>query len=146
MIQQCKRLYFRRNKYDKSRSITVTDQYISELEVYVPNEIIDEYAYSELFRQTLGLVEETFRPDQFDSYLGGLLHWLDIEFMEWLISHQMELKRRLSWSQVCELQCNWMGWNFFELAHIPLPEMTIREIWYFNNEKQKDKLYEIHGK
>lgn len=136
LIQKHKVLYYLRNKYDKSRSITVADQYIFELEAYIPNEIIDEYAYEQVFRQVLSLVEETFRPDHFNSIITGeLIHWLNFDFMEWLISHQTELRRRLTWNQVCELQCNWMGWK---ICHVP--EKTIRELWYYDDEKQKRDL------
>ena len=132
MIQHCKKLYYRRNKYDKSRSISVADQYIAELEAYVPNEIIDEYSYEQAFKEVLSLVSETFRPDHFDSYFGGLFHWLDFEFMEWLILHQGELKRRLSWNQVCELQCNWMGWNLMKMLNPEISELTLKEMWNYD--------------
>ena len=136
MIRQHKILYYRRNKYNKSRSIAVADQYIAELESYIPNEIIDEYTYEQVFRQVLSLVEETFRPDQFDSYFGGRLHCMEFNFMEWLISHQSELKRRLTWNQVCELQCNWMGWNVDRIINPELKELTLKEIWNYDRTKK----------
>jgi len=135
MIQHCKKLYYRRNKYDRSRSISVADQYIAELESYVPNEIIDQYSYEQAFKEVLSLVSETFRPDHFDSYFGGLFHWLDFEFMEWLILHQGELKRRLSWNQVCELQCNWMGWNLMKMLNPEISELTLKEMWYYEKSR-----------
>jgi len=135
MIQHCKKLYYRRNKYDRSRSISVADQYIAELETYVPNEIIDQYSYEQAFKEVLSLVSETFRPDHFDSYFGGLFHWLDFEFMEWLILHQGELKRRLSWNQVCELQCNWMGWNLMKMLNPEISELTLKEMWYYEKSR-----------
>jgi hypothetical protein len=138
MIRKHKILYYRRNKYNKSRSIIIADQYIAELEEYVPTEIIDEYAYCEAFRSVLALVKETFRADHFDSvFHSGLFHWLDFEFMEWLLAHQGELKGLLTWRQVCELQCNYQGWLI-----CGLPDMGLREIWGFNDEKQKEKLYD----
>lgn len=137
MIRKHKILWYRRNKYNKSRSIAIADQYIAELEEYVPNEIIDEYSYSELFKQVLSLIEETFRPDHFNSvFHGGLFHWLDFDFMEWLVSHQMELKRRLTWNQVCELQCNWMGWKVDRIISPELSELTLKEIWYYDRTRQ----------
>lgn len=143
LIQKHKVLAYRRNKYEKSRSIAVADLYIAELEGYIPNEIIDEYAYSELFRKVLSITKETFRPDHFNSIITGeLIHWLDFYFMEWLISHQNELKRRLKWNQVCELQCNWMGWNLIRILIPDFPEKTIREMWHYSDEQQKLDLYE----
>lgn len=158
LIQKHKVLAYRRNRYEKDqaafirsypdrncfarRYASVADLYVMELETYVPNEIIDEYSYSELFRQVLSFIEETFRPDHFDSYFGGLFHWLDVRFMEWLISHQNELKRLLTWNQVCELQCNWMWWKVIKMLIPDFPEKTIKEMWYYSNEKQKIDLYE----
>lgn len=152
LVQKHKVLAYRRNKYEKDQSAfirsypdrncfarryaSVADIYVAELETYIPNEIIDEYSYEQVFRQVLSLVEETFRPDHFNSIITGeLIHWLDFDFMGWLISHQMELKRRLVWSQVCELQCNWIGWRICRV-----PEKTIREMWYYSDEKQKRDL------
>ena len=130
-------LYRSRSRFDRNKSLTSATAYIEKLEAYIPNEIIDEYIYADTFKQVLTLVKETFRPDQFDSYFGGLFHWLNFDFMEWLLAHQNELKRRLTWNQLCELQCNWMGWRILDI-----PDMTIREIWEFNDEKQKDVMYE----
>lgn len=114
-----------------------------ELEHYIPNEIIEEYTYEQVFRQTLSLIDETFRPDHFDSVVTGeLVHWLDFDFMEWIVSHKGELKRLLAWKQLCELQCNWMGWKLIRMFKPDFPEMTIREMWYFNDEKQKEELYD----
>lgn len=158
LVQKHKVLAYRRNKYEKDqaafirsypdsncfarRYALVADIYIAELETYVPNEIIDDYTYSELFRQVLSLIEETFRPDHFNSVITGeLIRWLNFGFIEWLVSHQNELKRRLTWNQVCELQYNWMGWRICFI-----PEKTIREMWYYNDEKQKEDMYEIYGK
>ena len=161
-IQRYKVLAYRRNRYEKDQSAfirsypdrncfarryaAVADLYVMELEAYVPNEIIDEYTYEQVFRQVLSLVEETFRPDHFDSSFpalaGTLVHWLDFNFMEWLISRQGELKRRLTWSQVCELQCNWMGWNLIRMLIPDFPEKTIKEMWYYSDEKQKEDLHD----
>jgi len=157
LIQKHKVLYYQRNRYEKDQSSVIkcyadsgclarrfsrtAEVYISELEYYLPNEIIDEYTYCETFRSVLSLVKETFRPDQFNSVITGeLIHWLDFDFMEWVLLHQCELKRQLTWSQVCELQCNWMG-----AMVCGCPDMTLREMWGFDNEKQKEKLYEKFG-
>ena len=113
-------LFYHRNRYEKSKHIPNADKYIAELESYVPNEIIDSFVYAETFRQILSLCSDTFRPDQFDSCFGGLIHLLDQDFMDWLLLHQNELKRQLTWKQICQLQCNWNMW---------LPDMTIREVW-----------------
>lgn len=158
-IQRYKVLAYRRNLYEKDQSAfirsypdrncfarryaSVADIYIEELEYYIPNEIIDEYTYEQVFRQVLSLIEETFRPDHFNSIITGeLIHWLDFDFIEWFISHQNELKRRLTWNQVCELQCNWMGWNLIRILIPDFPEKTIKEMWYYNDEKQKEDLYD----
>jgi len=130
-------LYRSRSRFDRNKSLASATAYIEKLEAYVPNEIIDEYTYSDTFKRVLTLIKETFRPDQFDSYFGGLFHLLEFDFMEWLLSHQNELKRRLAWNQLCELQCNWMGWRILDI-----PDMTIREIWEFNDEKQKEVMNE----
>jgi len=146
-IRKYKVLAYRRNRYEKDQSAfirsypdrncfarryaSVADQYIYELEAYVPNEIIDEYSYEQAFKEVLSLVSETFRPDHFDSvFHGGLFHWLEFDFMEWLLAHQSELKRRLSWSQVCELQCNWMGWKLIKMLKPETSELTLKEMWY----------------
>ena len=98
-----------------------------ELEHYVPNEIIESYSYSELFRQILSLIQENYRPDHFDSLFGGLIEIFDVEFMEWLISHAGELKRLLHWNEVCELNANYLMWKI----SIEEKELTIKEMWYY---------------
>lgn len=60
--------------------------------------------------------------------------------MEWLLVHQSELKRLLTWDQIIELQCNYMGWRI-----IGLPDMTLREMWKFNDEQQIKAMYERIG-
>jgi len=40
------------------------------------------------------------------------------------------------------LQCNWMGWNLIRLLIQEFPEKTIKEMWYYSDEKQKEDLYE----
>lgn len=156
LIQQHILLRLSRAKFDKDASAIVkyypdrdclarrflrsAEAYSYELEHYIPNEIIDEYAYEQVFRQVLSLVVETFRPDAFDSYFGGLIHWLDFDFMEWLLSHQIELKRLLTWKQVCELQCNWMGWKLAKMLRPEIEEMNLRGMWEFGDERQMEAI------
>jgi len=146
-IKPHKVLFNRRDKYEKSiKSLertyldnecnarkfgVIANSYISELERYIPNEIIDDHTYSELFRQLLSLCSSTFRPDHFDSCFGGLLQWFDLDFMEWLLAHQGELKRQLTWKQICDLQ-----FNFGMAKVLNMPEMTLREMWNFNDSEQ----------
>lgn len=123
MIRPCDILYYYRNRYEKSKHVPNADKYIAELEAYIPQEIIDDYIYENSFKEVLSLCLDTFRPDQFDSYFGGLLRVLDQDFMDWLLSHQNELKRRLTWKHITQLHCNWLPW---------LGDMTIREVWEIN--------------
>ena len=136
-------LYYFRNKYDKNRSIYAADQYIQKLEEYVPSEIIDDCIYESTFRQVLSLVKEAFRPDQFYSVINGSnLHLLGQDFMDWLIDRSKELTGMLSWNQVCQLQCNYSGWRLVK-SMADIPEKTIRQMWYYTNEKQTEEFLKI---
>lgn len=138
-----KTLYYYRNKYDINKSIHSAEEYITELETYIPNEIIDEYAYESSFREVLSLVKETFRPDQFYSAItGAIIRLLDQDFIDWLTHHQQELKRQLSWNQVCQLQCNYSGWSLNKIFG-DITEKTIREMWDYTDEKQTEELITI---
>lgn len=107
--------------------ILLTEKYIEELECARPNEIIEELRYYELFRQLLSITQENYRPDHFDSYFGGLLQIFDIDFLEWIIDHSRELKRLLHWTEICQLNANYLMWkiSFTE------KELTIKEMWYY---------------
>lgn len=106
--------------------IFLTEKYIEELECARPNEIIEELRYSELFRQLLSITQENYRPDHFDSYFGGLLQIFDIDFLEWIIDRSGELKRLLHWTEICQLNANYLMWKV-----IGDKELTIKEMWYY---------------
>lgn len=106
--------------------ILLTEKYIEELECARPNEIIEELRYSELFRQLLSITQENYRPDHFDSYFGGLLQIFDIDFLEWIIDRSGELKRLLHWTEICQLNANYLMWKV-----IGDKELTIKEMWYY---------------
>lgn len=106
--------------------ILLTEKYIEELECARPNEIIEELRYSELFRQLLSITQENYRPDHFDSYFGGLLQIFDIDFLEWITDRSGELKRLLHWTEICQLNANYLMWKVTGDK-----ELTIKEMWYY---------------
>lgn len=108
------------------RFLKTAEAYTMELEHYIPNEIIEELRYSELFRQLLSITQENYRPDHFDSYFGGLLQIFDIDFLEWITDHSRELKRLLHWTEICQLNANYFMWKV-----IGDKELTIKEMWYY---------------
>ena len=90
--------------------ISVTGRYVSELEKRGAPELLDELEYSATFRSVLNLVEETYRPDQFIG-LRGQMRIFSSEFMEYILAVSRQLRRRLRWSELCDLAANYDLWR-----------------------------------
>lgn len=82
--------------------------YINELRSVDAIEIFTELGYEKAFRQVLSLVKETFRPDYFNSSFpeicDTLVHWLDSEFIVYILGVQDQLKRPIEWKLLIDLQ------------------------------------------
>lgn len=119
--------YYKNKDSPIKRYIVLVEKYIEELESSQPSEIIEQFRYSELFRQLLSHVDITFSPDHFDSYFGGLLQIFDIDFMEWLEDHSKELKRHLTWDEIWKLNTNYTLNKILNGT-----ELTLKETWNYD--------------
>lgn len=104
--------------------ILTCHNYINELRNINTVEIFTELEYEKSFKQVLGLVEETFRPDHFNSSFyslsDALVHWLDCEFIIYILGVKKQLKKPLKWNLLIDLQfkysiirINWLCKNGF---------------------------------
>jgi len=88
--------------------ILTCHKYISELRNLDTIEIFTELEYEQAFKQVLSLVKETFRPDNFNSSFPTLshtlVHWLDDEFMVYVLGVQSQLKQPIKWDLLIDLQ------------------------------------------
>jgi len=88
--------------------ILTCHKYILELRNLDVIELFTDLEYERAFKHVLSLVEETFRPDYFNSSFSGisntLVHWLDDEFIVYIIGVQGQLKKPLKWDLLIELQ------------------------------------------
>lgn len=119
------------------RFLASAENYINEIECFVPTEIIRDHTYQDSLKKVLSLIKETFRPDEFDG-----IEIFEQDFMDWLLDHQNELNSRLSWKQVCELQCNYGGWKLAKLI-FDIPEKTFRQMWNYSDEKQMEEFLKL---
>ena len=130
--------FYKNSDSPVKKYILLTGEYVKSIDNKTPI-----YEYSELFRQVLCLCEETFRPDAFQSYFtDNLIELLQIEFMDWLLSHKDELKRLLTWNQVCELQCNYRGW-YLNNTFCLIPDKSLKQMWNYSDEKQTEDFIKI---
>lgn len=106
-LQQTESLiYFYRTKNNPAIKdyILTCHNYINELRQTEIIELIDQIEYDMLFNQVLELVDETFRPNAFNSIITGEnLRLLDDEFMIYLLEVKKQLKKPLKWKQLIEL-------------------------------------------
>jgi hypothetical protein len=110
-IQETERLikfYQNKNVHSIKDYILICHNYISELRNLDAIEIYTELEYERTFRQVLRLVKETFRPDYFNSsfysFSDKLVHWLDYEFMIYILGVQKQFRNHIGWNQLIELQ------------------------------------------
>ena len=91
--------------------IKTCHKYILELRNLDAIEIFTELEYEKVFKQVLGLVEETFRPDHFNSSFcllsDTLVHWLDDGFMIYVLGVRNQLKKPIKWNLLIDLQFNY---------------------------------------
>ncbi len=106
--------------------ILTCHNYINDLRNLDAIEIFTELEYDKAFKQVLSLVEETFRPDYFNSSFytisDTLVHWLDDEFIVYILGVQKQLKKPIKWDLLIDLQFNystvrikWLSQNGFNL-------------------------------
>lgn len=109
-IEQTEKLieFYKDKKNNPVKEYIITcHNYISELRNLDAIEILDELEYQKLFNQVLNLVDETFRPNTFNSVLNGSnLRLLDSEFIIYILSVQNSLKKPLKWKLLIELNYN----------------------------------------
>jgi len=87
--------------------ILTCHNYIDELRNLDTIELFTELEYQKAFNQVLGLVEETFRPDQFLSVVNGsIVRYLDDQFILYLLGVQKQLKKPIKWNLLIDLQYN----------------------------------------
>jgi len=88
--------------------ILTCHNYISELRNLDTIELFTELEYEKAFKQVLSLVKETFRPDHFNSSFPALsdtlIHWLDDEFIVYILGVQSQLKQPIKWNLLIDLQ------------------------------------------
>ena len=119
--------------------ILTCHRYINELRNLDVIQILDDLEYEHLFFQVLGLVEETYRPDQFRSVCSDrIIRVLDDEFIVYIIGVQSQLKRPLTWIQLCSLQFNFSILeiqfkvkNDFEIdfTQYAIKNIKLKELW-----------------
>lgn len=133
--------YKDKKSHSVKKYILTCHKYINELRNIDAIEAFTELEYEIAFKQVLGLVEETFRPDYFNSVFKGnfgkLVHWLDDEFIIYMLGVGSQLKKPLKWKLLIELQLKysvmrirWLCENGFEcdfesysIKNVPLSEL-----------------------
>lgn len=109
-IEQTQKLIeFYKDKKNNSikEYILACHNYISELRNLDTLEIFDELEYERSFNQVLNLVEETFRPNNFNSITDRRnLRLLSSGFILYILSIQKSLKKPIKWNLLIELQYN----------------------------------------
>lgn len=85
--------------------ILICHNYINELRNLDTIELLDELEYEKSFNQVLNLVEETYRPNTFNSVIDSRnLRILDAEFIVYILGVQKSLKKPIKWKLLIELQ------------------------------------------
>lgn len=108
--QTDKLIEFYKDKKNQSvkEYILTCHKYILELRNLDAIELFTELEYEKSFKHVLSLVEETFRPDYFNSsfygFSGTLVHWLDDEFIVYILGVKEQLKKPLKWNLLIDLQ------------------------------------------
>ena len=96
--------YKNKNSPIKEYMITVNN-YINELRNLDVIEIYNELEYEKAFNQVLELVEETYRPNTFNSIINSdNLRLLSDGFILYIISTKKQLKKPIKWKQLCKLE------------------------------------------
>lgn len=143
-IQQTENLikfYKDKNNNSIKEYILTCHSYISELRNIDAIEIYTEHEYKKAFNRVLSLVEETFRPDYFNSSFSALsdtlVHYLDSEFIVYMLGVQTQLKKPIKWNLLIDLQVKysmvrikWLCQNGFSedferfaIKNIPISEL-----------------------
>ena len=92
--------------------IETVEQYVGELRKVSLEELLDEIEYNRLFQSTLCLVGETYRPDQFLSVWGEkYIRIFSVEFMAYMAEKRGKLTRKLTWSELCDLDYKYEVWR-----------------------------------
>jgi hypothetical protein len=115
--------------------------YIKELRNIDTIEVFTELEYEKAFKMVLSLVEETFRADYFNSSFSELsdtlVHWLDDEFIVYILGVKEQLKKPIKWKLLIDLQykysmarIRWLCINgftedfeSFAIQNIPISEL-----------------------
>lgn len=116
--------------------------YINELRNLDTIELFTELEYERAFSQVLSLVEETFRPDHFNSSFSALsdtlVHCIDDEFIVYILGVQKQLKKPIKWNLLIDLQFNysmirikWLCQNGFNLdfESYAIQNITLNELF-----------------
>ena len=135
------KFYQNKENLPVKRYILACYSYINELRNIDVMELFTEIEYEKAFRKVLSMVEENFRPDTFNSSFtqlqDTLVHYLDDEFLVYMIGVEYQLKKRIKWDILIDLQykyamvrIKWLcenGFNEdfeqFAINNIPLVEL-----------------------
>lgn len=119
--------------------ILTCHNYINELRNLDAIKTFTELEYEKAFNQVLCLVEETFRPDQFKSVVSdSLVHWLDDEFIVYILGVQKQIKKPLKWNLLIELQfkysvvrIHWLVKNGFnsDFESYSIQNIKLTDLW-----------------
>lgn len=122
--------------------ILTCHKYINELRNLDTIKIFTELEYERAFSQVLGLVEETFRPDHFNSSFSKLsdtlVHWLDDEFIVYILGIQSQIKKPIKWKILIDLQLKysivrikWLCKNGFnsDFEGFSIQNIKISDLW-----------------
>jgi len=122
--------------------ILTCHNYINELRNLDTIELFTELEYEKAFKQILSLVEETFRPNHFNSSFptlsDTLVHWLDDEFIIYIFGVKNQLKKPIKWNLLIDLQFNysmlrikWLCKNGFnsDFESYAIQNITLNELF-----------------
>jgi len=119
--------------------ILTCHNYINELRNLDTIELFTELEYERAFNQVLSLVEETFRPNTFNSIIDNAnLKLLDEGFIVYIIGVQKSLKKPIKWNLLIDLQFNysmirikWLCQNGFnsDFESYAIQNITLNELF-----------------
>lgn len=119
--------------------IVTCHNYINELRNLDTIKILDELEYEKAFNQVLELVEETFRPNAFNSIIDNAnLRLLDSEFIVYILGVQKSLKKPIRWQLLIDLQfkysmirIKWLCENGFnaDFESYAIQNITLNELF-----------------